>query len=85
MRRRRKRKRKTNSKNQQKKKNDNNISKNKNKYNKKKEPAQKTKQAKKNPYSEFAEKDKEVVMDDDFVVFTKHSSSDQLQKSTLPR
>ena len=45
----------------------------------------KAKQAEKNPYSVFAEKDGEEVMDDESVVFTEPSSSDHLPKSTLSR
>ena len=46
----------------------------------------KAKQAEKNPYSVFAEKDdEEVCMEEDFVVFTDSSSSDHLPKGTLPR
>ena len=46
---------------------------------------QKAKQAEKNPFSVFAEKDGEEVMDDDFVVFTEPSPSDHLPKGTLSR
>ena len=49
------------------------------------EQAQKAKQAEKNPYSVFAEKDEEEVMDADPVIFTAPSSSDHLPKGTLPR
>ena len=52
---------------------------------KEKEQAEKAKQAEKNPYSVFAEKEEEEVMDDDFVVFTEPSSSDYLPKGTLSR
>ena len=45
----------------------------------------KTKQAEKNPFSVFAEKDGEEVMDDDSVVFTEPSSSDPVPKGTLSR
>ena len=45
----------------------------------------KAKQAEKNPYSVFAEKDEEeVCMEEESVVFT-DSSSDHLPKGTLPR
>ena len=50
---------------------------------KEKEQMEKAKQAEKNPYSVFAEKDGEEVMDDESVVFTEPSSSDHLPKSTL--
>ena len=52
---------------------------------KEKEQTEKAKQAEKNPYSVFAEKDGEEVMDDDSVVFTEPSSSDHLPKGTLSR
>ena len=52
---------------------------------KEKEEAQKAKQAEKNPFSVFAEKDGEEVMDDESVVFTEPSSSDHLPKGTLSR
>ena len=52
---------------------------------KEKEQTEKAKQAEKNPYSVFAEKEDEVVMGDDFVVFTEPSSSDHLPKGTLSR
>ena len=46
----------------------------------------KRKQAEKNPYSVFAEKDdEEVCMEEESVVFTDSSSSDHLPKGTLPR
>ena len=41
------------------------------------------KQAEKNPYSVFAEKDGEEVLDDESVFFTEPSSSDHLPKGTL--
>ena len=75
-----KKKRMTNSKNNKMKKDDSNIT--KNKHRKKKETAQKAKQAEKNPFSVFTEKDGEEVMDDDSVVFTEPSSSDDLLKGT---
>ena len=50
-----------------------------------KEQTEKAKQAEKNPYSVFAEKDGEEVMDDESVVFTEPSSSDHLPKGTLSR
>ena len=47
---------------------------------------EKAKQAEKNPYSAFAEKDdEEVCMEEESVVFTDSSSSDHLPKGTLPR
>ena len=46
---------------------------------------EKAKQAEMNPYSVFAEKDGEEVMDDESVVFTEPSSSDHLPKGTLSR
>ena len=46
---------------------------------------EKATQAEKNPYSVFAEKDGEEVMDDESVVFTEPSSSDHLPKGTLSR
>ena len=49
------------------------------------EEAQKTKRAEKNPFSVFAEKNGEEVMDDESVVFTEPSSSDHLPKGTLSR
>ena len=49
---------------------------------KEKELTEKAKQAEKNPYSVFAEKDGEEVMDDESVVFTEPSSSDHLPKGT---
>ena len=52
---------------------------------KEKEQMEKAKQAEKNPYSVFAEKDGEEVMDDESVVFTEPSSSDHLPKGTLSR
>ena len=52
---------------------------------KEKEEAQKAKQAENNPFSVFAEKDGEEVMDDESVVFTESSSSDHLPKGTLSR
>ena len=52
---------------------------------KEKELTEKAKQAEKNPYSVFAEKDGEEVMDDESVVFTEPSSSDHLPKGTLSR
>ena len=52
---------------------------------KEKEQMEKAKQAKKNPYSVFAEKDGEEVMDDESVVFTEPSSMDHLPKGTLSR
>ena len=53
---------------------------------KEKEQTEKTKQAEKNPYSVFAEKDdEEVCMEEESVVFTDSSSSDHLPKGTLPR
>ena len=52
---------------------------------KEKEQTEKAKQAEKNPYSVFAEKDGEEVMDDESVVFTEPSSSDHLPKGTLSR
>ena len=53
---------------------------------KEKEKMEKAKQAEKNPYSVFAEKDgEEVCMDDESVVFTEPSSSDHLPKGTLSR
>ena len=52
---------------------------------KEKELIEKAKQAEKNPYSVFAEKDGEEVMDDESVVFTEPSSSDHLPKGTLSR
>ena len=52
---------------------------------KEKEQTEKAKQAEKNPYSVFAEKDCEEVMDDDSVGFTEPSSSDHLPKGTLSR
>ena len=81
--RRRKKKRKTNLKNNKKKKENSNGK--KNKHRKKKNKKKKVKQAEKNPYSVFAEKDGEEVMDDESVVFTEPSSSDHLPKSTLSR
>ena len=57
----------------------------KNKHRKKKNKQKKAKQAEKNPYSVFAEKDGEEVMDDESVVFTEPSSSDHLPKDTLSR
>ena len=53
---------------------------------KEKEQTEKAKQAEKNPYSVFAEKDdEEVCMEEESVVFTDSSSSDHLPKGTLPR
>ena len=52
---------------------------------KEKEEAQKAKQAEKNPYFVFAEKDEEKVMVDDSVVFTEPYSSNHLPKVTLSR
>ena len=52
---------------------------------KEKEQMEKAKQAEMNPYSVFAEKDGEDVLDDESVVFTEPSSSDHLPKSTLSR
>ena len=53
---------------------------------KEKEQTEKAKQAEKNPYSVFAEKDDEVVcMEEESMVFTDSSSSDHLPKGTLPR
>ena len=52
---------------------------------KEKEQMEKAKQAEMNPYSVFAEKDGEEVMDDESVVFTEPSSSDHLPKGTLSR
>ena len=53
---------------------------------KEKEQTEKAKQAEKNPYSVFAEKDdEEVRMEEESVVFTDSSSSDHLPKGTLPR
>ena len=52
---------------------------------KEKEQTEKAKQAEKNPYSVFAEKDGEEVMDDESVVFIEPSSSDHLPKGTLSR
>ena len=53
---------------------------------KEKEQTEKAKQAEKNPYSVFAEKDdEEVNMEEESVVFTDSSSSDHLPKGTLPR
>ena len=53
---------------------------------KEKEQTEKAKQAEKNPYSVFAEKDdEEVCMEKESVVFTDSSSSDHLPKGTLPR
>ena len=52
---------------------------------KEKEETQKAKQAEKNPFSVFAAKDGEEVMDDDSVVFTEPSSSDHLPKGTMSR
>ena len=52
---------------------------------KEKEEAQKAKQAEKNPFSVFAEKDGEEVMDDESVVFTESSSSYHHPKGTLSR
>ena len=49
------------------------------------EQTEKAKQAEKNPYSVFAEKEEEEVMDDDSVVFIEPSSSDHLPKGTLSR
>ena len=47
---------------------------------------EKAKQAEKNPYSVFTEKDdEEVCMEEESVVFTDSSSSDHLPKGTLPR
>ena len=43
------------------------------------------KQAEKNPFSVFAEKDGQKVMDDDSAVFTEPSSSDHPPKGTLSR
>ena len=52
----------------------------------KKEQTEEAKQAKKNPYSVFAEKDdEEVCMEEESVVFTDSSSSDHLPKDTLTR
>ena len=76
-----KKKRKTNSKANKKKKGDSNIKKKKHK----KKQKQHKKQAEKNPFSVFAEKDGEEVMDDDSVVFIEPSSSDHLPKGTLSR
>ena len=45
----------------------------------------KAKQAEMNPYSVFAEKDGEEVMDDESVVFTEPSTSDHLPKGTQSR
>ena len=53
---------------------------------KEKEQTEKAKQAEKNPYSVFAEKDdEEVRMEEESVVFADSSSSDHLPKGTLPR
>ena len=53
---------------------------------KEKEQTEKAKQAEKNPYSVFAEKDdEEVCMEEKSVVFTDSSSRDHLPKGTLPR
>ena len=53
---------------------------------KEKEQTEKAKQAEKNPYSVFAEKDdEEVNMEEESVVFIDSSSSDHLPKGTLPR
>ena len=49
------------------------------------EETQKAKQAEKNPFSVFAEKDGEEVIDDDSVGFTEPSSNDHLPKGTLSR
>ena len=58
----------------------------KEKAQKEKEQTEKAKQAEKNPYSVFAEKDDgEVCMEEESVVFTDSSSSDHLPKGTLPR
>ena len=57
----------------------------KNKHRKKKNKWKKAKQAEKNPYSVFAEKDGEEVMDDESVFFTEPSSCDHLPKGTLSR
>ena len=83
MRRRRKKKRKTNSKKQQKEERKQQWQ--KEQAQKEKEQMEKAKQAEKNPYSVFAEKDGEEVMDDESVVFTEPSSSDHLPKGTLSR
>ena len=51
-----------------------------------KKQTEKAKQAEKNPYSVFADKDYEkVCMEEASVVFTDSSSSDHLPKGTLPR
>ena len=52
---------------------------------KEKEQTEKAKQAEKNPYSVFAEKEEEEVMDVDSVVFIEPSSSDHFPKGTLSR
>ena len=53
---------------------------------KEKEQTEKAKQAEKNPYSVFAEKDdEEVCMEEESVVFTDSSSSDHFPKGTLSR
>ena len=52
---------------------------------KEKEQIEKAKQAEKNPYSVFAEKYGEEVIDDESVVFAEPSSSDHLPKGTLSR
>ena len=69
--RRRKKKRKTNSKKEERRQQYQ-----KEQAKKKRSSTKKTKQAEKNPFSVFAEKDGEEVMDDDSVVFTEPSSSD---------
>ena len=80
---RRKKKRKTNLKKQQKEERKQQWQ--KEQAHKEKEQAEKAKQAEKNPYSVFAEKDGEEVMDDESVVFTEPSISDHLPKGTLSR
>ena len=80
MRRRREKKRKLNSNNNKKKKENSFIL---NNNHRKKGEAQKAKQAEKNPFSVFAEKDGQEVMEDESVVFTEPSSSFHLPKGTL--
>ena len=52
---------------------------------KEEDETQKAKQAEKNPFSVFAEKNGEEVMDNNSVVFTEPSSSDHLPKGILSR
>ena len=84
MRRRRKKKREKNLKKQQKEERKQQWQ--KDQAQKEKEQTEKAKQAEKNPYSMFAEKDdEEVRMEEESVVFADSSSSDHLPKGTLPR